>query len=112
MKGSRFFIRAMLAVASVLFPALFPALCGGVTLDVLSGEIARGELVGRGETSLILRGSANAADLAWIADNCRELRLLDLGGLTIEPCSLDKGLANGLREFPGGVLPAYSLSGL
>lgn len=98
----------MLAVASVFFPAL----CGGVTLDVLSSEIACGELVGRTEASLTLRGSANAADLAWIADNCRELRILDLSGLTIEPCSLEKGLANGLREFPGGVLPAYSLSGL
>ena len=76
----------MLAVASVFFPAL----CGGVTLDVLSGEIACGELVGRTEASLTLRGSANAADLAWIADNCRELRILDLSGLTIEPCSLEK----------------------
>ena len=75
------------------------------------GEIACGELVGRAEASLTLRGSANAADPAWIADNCRELRILDLSGLTIEPCSLEKGLANGLREFPGGVLPAYSLSG-
>ena len=98
----------MLAVAS----ALFPALCCGAMLEVLSGEVARGKLVERGETALTLQGSANAADLAWIADNCRELRILDLSGLTIEPCSLDKGLANGLREFPGGVLPAYSLAGL
>lgn len=86
--------------------------CGAVTLDVTAGGIADGTLVGKDESALTLRGSVNAADLDWIARNCRELRRLDMREVTVEPCRLEKGLATGLREFPGGVLPAYSLSGL
>lgn len=86
--------------------------CGAVTLDVTAGGIAAGTLVGKEESALTLRGSVNAADLDWIARNCRELRSLDMREVTVEPCRLEKGLATGLREFPGGVLPAYSLSGL
>lgn len=108
MRGLRLQLTSLLLAVFLVFPDV----CGGVTLDVVAGEIAAGQTVGPEESSLTLRGSVNAADLDWIARNCRALQSLNLREVTVEPCRLDKGLATGLREFPGGVLPAYSLSGL
>lgn len=108
MRGLRLQLTSLLLAVFLAFPDV----CGGVTLDVVAGEIAAGQTVGLEESSLTLRGSVNAADLDWIARNCRALQSLNLREVTVEPCHLDKGLATGLREFPGGVLPAYSLSGL
>lgn len=108
MRGLRLQLTSLLLAVFLAFPDV----CGGVTLDVVAGEIAAGQTVGPEESSLTLRGSVNAADLDWIARNCRALQSLNLREVTVEPCHLDKGLATGLREFPGGVLPAYSLSGL
>lgn len=108
MRGLRLQLTSLLLAVFLAFPDV----CGGVTLDVVAGEIAAGQTVGPEESSLTLRGSVNAADLDWIARNCRALQSLNLRKVTVEPCHLDKGLATGLREFPGGVLPAYSLSGL
>lgn len=108
MRGLRLQLTSLLLAVFLAFPDV----CGGVTLDVVAGEIATGQRVGAEESSLTLRGSVNAADLDWIARNCRALQSLNLREVTVEPCHLDKGLPTGLREFPGGLLPAYSLSGL
>ena len=89
----------------------FPDVCGGVTLDVVAGEIAAGQTVGQEESSLTLRGSVNAADLDWIARNCRALQSLNLREVTVEPCHLDKGLATGLRGFPAAFFPPIRFRG-
>lgn len=105
-------VRLVLAVLVLTVSALWPAVCRGGVTEVSAGEISGGSAVDRAETSLRLRGTVNAADLDWIAHNCRSLYVLDLSAVTVEPCRLDKGLASGLKEFPGAVLPAYSLAGL
>lgn len=109
MNGLHCIYRLILAVIVTVFPLH----CAGETFDVRAGDIVAGAVPLDPEvTQLTLRGSVNAADLHYIALNCRLLQSLDLGAVTVEAYSGDKAVATNRCEFPAGVLPAYALSGL
>lgn len=64
------------------------------------------------ETSLVISGTMNAADFAYIFDTLNYLATLDLSGVEIVAYQGDVLKYTGMSSSPANTLPAYSLTGL
>lgn len=63
-------------------------------------------------TELTLTGQMDARDFRTLADKCRNLRSLNLAGVTIVAYSSDKPLFGNVRDYRADVVPSLSLAQL
>lgn len=66
----------------------------------------------KGETTLTISGTMNAADFSYLQDNFNNLQRLDLSEVTIVGYSGPRLPYTGLTTSAAGTLPSYSLTGL
>lgn len=88
---------------------LFAPSASALTVTIQPGQLSG--KVTNGETNLVVKGTMDARDFAFIADSLNSLVTLDLSGAAIAAYSTQDVLFLNIHDYEAGVVPATSLAG-